>query len=242
MRKLFLLTIIAIFAFSNLNAQGISFGIRAIPTFNWTTLTDTDPNHIYENDGTKMGIGFGPSIRYKFTENFNVDVSGIFTWQKFGVNVSNELPANATDVKILENFKVQFLQIPLNLNGQFDVADDFKALLNFGVGAGIKLKSSRIVSESIPGNGRPANYFPTTEDPSINMLTFIDFYLTAGAGVVYDIEEDLHVSLTVQYNTGIVNGWINDNNVYRVTNTDAIEQLKLKHQNVALSLGFYIDL
>ncbi len=239
MKKILSLIVIAIFAITSVNAQnGISFGIRAIPTFNWVTLSDTVSTHKYENEGTKMGIGFGPSLRYKFSDNFNVDVSGIFTWQKFGIKVLNELPANPEKVDITEKFKVQFLQIPLNLNGQFEVADDLNALLNFGVGAGIKLKSSRLVEDP----DRP-NHFSEEYDSSIKMLTFVDFYLTAGAGVVYDIEDNLHLSLTVQYNNGIINGWLDNKNKYKEENdSNGIKQLNLKHKNVALSIGFYIDL
>jgi len=234
MKKLFLLSIIAIFAFLNVNAQGISFGIRAIPTFNWTSVSETDAMFNYTNDGTKMGIGFGPSIRYKFSDNFNVDVSGIFTWQKFGIHVVNDNIKNSVATDMNEKFKVQFLQIPLNLNGQFDVADDFQAVLNFGVGAGVKLSSERLITE-VPDQHR----LSTTYDPAIKMLTFVDFYLTAGAGVVYNLEDNLHLSLTVQYNNGIVDGWIDKNNDMTYSQ---INSMSLKHKNVALSLGFYIDL
>lgn len=234
MKKIFLLAIIAIFAFSNIKAQGISFGIRAIPTFNWISTTESVDSFNYTNEGTKMGIGFGPSLRYKFSDNFNVDVSGIFTWQKFGIDVVNDNITNSVMTDMNESFKVQFLQVPLNLNGQFDVADDFQALLNFGVGAGIKLSSERLITE-VPDQNR----ISTTYEPADNILTFIDFYLTAGAGVVYNLEDNLHLSLTVQYNSGIVDGWIdgNNDNVF-----SEINELSIKHQNIALSLGFYIDL
>ncbi len=238
MKKLFLLSIIAIFAFKNVNAQGISFGIRAIPTFNWTTISDTITDLNYKNDGTKLGIGFGPSIRYKLSDNFNIDVSGIFTWQRFGINITNDENHNSILTNLKEKYKVQFLQIPLNLNGQFDVADDFQALLNFGVGTGIKLKSSRLVEDI----EHPGTYSTEEYDTRIKMLTFADFYLTAGAGVVYNLEDNLHLSLTVQYNNGILDGWIDGKNTIYETSTEITTPLVLKHKNVALSLAFYIDL
>jgi len=239
MKKIFFIVIIAIFAFSNVKAQGISFGIRAIPTFNWATVTESQSvdSFEYTNAGTKMGLGFGPSIRYKISDNFNVDVSGIFTWQKFGIDISNELPINTEVSLIHETYKMQFLQIPLNLNGQFDIADDFQALLNFGVGAGIKLKSGRLVADE-PLSGD----YKTSYDYQIKMLTFVDLYLTAGAGVVYNLEDNLHLSLTVQYNNGIIDGWLDSKNTLSHTSTEITTPLNLKHKNVALSLAFYIDL
>ncbi len=233
MKKILVLIVISVFTLTGLYAQkGLSFGLRAIPTLNWTSNTDGDSLYSYASSGTKLGIGFGPSVRYKFSDNFNVDVSGIFTWQKFGLNQTNE-STNPVPVNRTENFKVQFLQIPLNFNGQFDVAQDIKALINFGVGTGIKLKSSRVLID----NSNPALY--SSEYKPTSVLNFIDFYLTAGAGAVYDIEDNLHLSLTVQYNNGIIDGWLNNKND-NVNST--IGDLTLKHKNVAFSLAFYIDL
>ena len=233
MKKILLLTAAIVLTVSGMFAQkGISFGLRAIPTLNFTSMTDGDSLYSYESSGTKLGIGFGPSIRYKFSDNFNVDVSGIFTWQKFGINQTNET-TNPIPVDITEDFKVQFLQIPLNFNGQFDVATDFQALINFGVGTGIKLKSSRVLTD----NTSPQLY--STEYKTTSVVNLIDLDLRLTGGVVYNIEDNLHLSLTVQYNNGIIDGWLNNKND-DIHST--IEDLSLKHKNVAFSLAFYIDL
>ncbi|RLD47978.1 MAG: hypothetical protein DRI94_13180, partial [Bacteroidetes bacterium] len=206
MKKILLLTATIVLTVSGMFAQkGISFGLRAIPTLNFTSMTDGDSLYSYASSGTKLGIGFGPSVRYKFSDNFNVDVSGIFTWQKFGINQTNET-TNPNPVDITEDFKVQFLQIPLNFNGQFDVATDFQALINFGVGTGIKLKSSRVITD----NTNPQRF--SSDYQTTSVLNFIDLYLSAGAGAVYNIEDNLHLSLTVQYNNGIIDGWLNNKN------------------------------
>ncbi len=233
MKKILLLTATIVFTVTGMFAQkGLSFGLRAIPTLNWTTMTDGDSLYSYESSGTKVGIGFGPSVRYKFSDNFNVDVSGIFTWQQFGINQTNE-STNPVVVDRTEDFKIQFLQIPLNFNGQFDVATDFQALINFGVGAGINIADSRRVVDNLNPQLYSDEY-----DADIKMLTLLDFYLTAGAGAVYNIEDNLHLSLTVQYNNGIIDGWLNNKNKAPST----IGDLNLKHKNVAFSLAFYIDL
>ncbi len=233
MKKVLLFAAVLTFTVSGLFAQkGISFGLRAIPTLNWTSMTDGDSLYSYESDGVKLGMGFGPSIRYKFSDNFNVDVSGIFTWQKFGIHQTNE-STNPVVIDRTEDFKVQFLQVPVNFNGQFDVAQDFQALINFGVGTGFKLSSSRVLTDNLNAGLYTDEYKPTS------VLNFIDFYLTAGAGAVYNIEDNLHLSLTVQYNNGIVDGWLNKKND---NDNSTIEDLTLKHKNVAFSLAFYIDL
>ena len=233
MKKVLLLLAAIVLSVTGMFAQkGLSFGLRAIPTLNWASMTDGDSLYSYASSGTKLGIGFGPSVRYKFSDNFNVDVSGIFTWQKLGINQTNE-SRNPLFVDRTEDFKIQFLQIPLNFNGQFDVAQDFQALINFGVGTGIKLKSSRVLTD----NTNPQLYSSDYQISSV--INFIDFYLTAGAGAVYNIEDNLHLSLTIQYNNGIIDGWLNNkNDIIHST----IEDLTLKHKNVAFSLAFYIDL
>jgi long-subunit fatty acid transport protein len=232
MKKILLVSILAILTSGIFAQKGISFGLRAIPTFNWISTSDKDTAFTFEGNGTKMGIGFGPSVRYKFSDNFNMDLSAIFTWQKFGVLQTNQMPENAIATDIIENFKVQYLQIPFNFNGQFDVAGDFQALINFGVGAGVRLASSRMMVDNL----NPDLYSDQYE--RIGVLNFIDFYLTAGAGAVYNIEDNLHLSLTVQYNNGILDGWLDNQNEAPSSITD----LSIKHKNVALSLGFYIDL
>ena len=232
MKKLLLISVIALFTYTFVNAQGgVSFGLRAIPTLNWTTLSDTGSTYSFDNTGIKPGIGFGPSLRYKFSDNFNVDISGIFTWQKIGINQTNEIP-DSTQINITEDFRIQYLQLPLNFNGQFDVAGDLQALINFGVGTGIKLSSDRVITDHNNPNIYSKDY------KAVSVLNFIDFYLTAGAGVVYNIEDNLHLSLTVQYNNGILDGWFNNKN----DAPSIIEELTLKHKNVAFSIGFYIDI
>ncbi len=236
MKKLLFLSIIAFFAFSSANAQkGISFGLRAIPVINWTTVTDNDSINSYETDGAKMGIGFGPSIRYKFSDNFNVDVSGIFSWEKFTVNQKNDQFNPTPVISVENNIKYQNLYIPLNLNGQFDVGGDFQALINFGVAPAIKLSSMRQVTDDQHPNDPNSN---VADYEPFKSLTFIDFFLTAGAGVVYNIEDNLHLSLTIQYNNGLLDGWLDN----KEETPDIIKDLSLKHKNVAFSFGFYIDL
>ncbi len=232
MKKIFL-PVIGVLLTAGLFAQsGISFGLRAIPTLNWVSPTDEDDSISVVNEATKIGIGFGPSVRYKFSDNFNMDLSAIFTWQKFGIDVTNQMPANAQAMNMTENFKVQYLQIPFNFNGQFDVANDLQALINFGVGTGVKLASYRMIEDHIDAGDLSDTYEKS------GVLNFIDFYLTAGAGAVYNIEDNLHLSLTVQYNNGIIDGWLDGQN----EEPSKIEDLSIKHKNVAFSLGFYIDL
>ena len=232
MKKLSIFIVIALFAYISVNAQGgVSFGVRVVPTLDWTTLSDTGSTYSFDNNGVKLGIGFGPSLRYELSDNFNIDISGIFTWQKFGVDQKNEI-TNPTLIDRTEDFKVQFFKIPLNFNGQFDVAGNLQALINFGAGVGIKLTSSRVITDHI----NPDRY--STDYETAAVLNFIDLYLTAGAGVVYNIEDNLHLSLTVQYNNGILDAWINSNNEA----PSSIQELSLKHRNIAFNIGFYIDI
>ncbi len=232
MKKLLLFSTVLLFSVGLFAQSGVSFGLRAVPSFNWISATDEDTAFTYENEAVKMGIGFGPSVRYMFSDNFNIDISAIFTWQKFGLHQTNQLPENSVVNDITEHFKIQYFQIPINLNGQFDVAEDFQALINFGIGTGIKLSSSRMMVDNMNADEFTVQY------EKINILNFIDFYLTAGAGAVYNIEDNLHLSLTLQYNNGIIDGWLNNQNEEPST----INDLTVKHKNVVLSLGFYIDL
>ena len=146
-------------------------------------------------------------------------------------SVSSQFAFSKSRTDRTEDFKVQFFKIPLNFNGQFDVAGNLQALINFGAGVGIKLTSSRVITDHI----NPDRY--STDYETAAVLNFIDLYLTAGAGVVYNIEDNLHLSLTVQYNNGILDAWFDNKNDW----PSAINELTLKHKNIALNIGFYID-
>ena len=81
-----------------------SFGLRITPMFNWITASDTSSLYTFNNSNTKIGIGFGPSMRYSFSDNFNVDISGIFTWQEFGI-VQTQDGSNPNIIDVTEDFK-----------------------------------------------------------------------------------------------------------------------------------------
>jgi hypothetical protein len=223
---LFLICILSVsLSFSQSNT---AFGLRVIPTFDWTRLTDTS-YYSYDHTGVKAGIGFGPSLRYEVSENFNVDVSGIFTWQRTGIHQTFDLLGVRT-VDRTEDIKIQYLKIPLNFNGQFTVYGDIQALINFGLGAGIKLSSYRQVTDNI------LEFTNDYED--VRAINFVDIYLAAGLGLVYNIDDNLHLSVTGQYNNGVLDGWLNNRNDEPLS---FINDLTMKHRNIALNIGFYID-
>jgi long-subunit fatty acid transport protein len=225
MKKL-ALTIFAALIFFSVSAQtSTSFGLRVTPMFNWISPLDTSTIYSYENAETKIGIGFGPSMRYSFSENFNVDISGIFTWQEFALTQRNLL--TSADIRVVEEFKVQYLNVPLNLNGQFNIVGDLKALINFGMGLSINIKQLR----SITADGFTSDYV------KVRMLNFMDIFLSAGLGTAYSFRDNLHLSLTAQYNNGIIDGWFDRKNDPPST----IDELSLKHRNITLNIGFYID-
>jgi len=226
------LTVVILFIFiANLTfaQSNTAFGLRVTPSFDWVSLTDTSNFYSYDNTGVKVGIGFGPSLRYAVSENFNVDISGIFTWQKAGIHQTADV-LGITVVDKTEDLKIQYLKIPLNFNGQFTVYGDFQALINFGLGAGVKLSSYRKITENF------TNLSSDYEDA--RPINFVDLYLTAGLGFVYNIEDNLHLSLTGQYNNGLLDGWLNNRNDELLS---TIDDLTLKHRSITASLGFYID-
>lgn len=225
--------IILIVCFSSYTAgaqSNTSFGLRITPMFNWVSPSDTGSLYSYSNSSAKMGIGFGPSMRYSFSDNFNIDISGIFTWQEFAIDQTDDV-GNTERVDVTENFKLQYLNIPLNLNGQFNVLGELKAIINFGAGFNVKLKSVRQLKDNLGVSSFQEDYI------NVKMLNFMDIYLSAGLGLGYSFQENLHLSLTGQYNNGILDGWFDNKNDLPST----IDELTLKHRNITLNIGFYID-
>ena len=231
MKKLIVIfSIVIILIQSGIAQTSTSFGLRVTPMFNWVTASDTSSLYTFSNSNTEIGIGFGPSMRYSFSDNFNVDISGIFTWQEFGI-VQSEDGLNLNIIDITEDFKVQYLNIPLNLNGQFYIVGNFQAIINFGLTASIMLKSARRITDNIGLNQFSSDY------EKVSVLNFADIFLTAGLGTAYSFDDNLHLSLTAQYNNGVLDGWFDRKNNAPST----IQELTLKHRNITLNIGFYID-
>ncbi len=219
--------------------EGLAFGLRVNPTMNWVAATPTNTAYSVESAGVRGGIAFGPSLRYGFSDNFNMDLTAIFSWQRFAIEQKGEVPALAIakPVNNTENFKLQYLQFPLNLNGQFGIADNVKALINFGFGVNIKLKDERKVDYN---SKLPPPYIQDNEYRETKVITPVDIFLMAGAGFGYDFADNLHLTLTIQYQNGLLDGWHDSKNEKEVS-TILHDELKLNHRSVNFNLGFYID-
>lgn len=230
MKRIFFLFAILIGTFVSLNAQGFAFGVRAIPTYNWTLSTDESPMYTYEID-QNPSFGIGPSLKYYISDHFNMDLGVIFRNQSFIINQTNE-PAYISDsVDISENIKLKYVQLPINFNGQFDIVNNLQGIVNFGTNFSIVTNATRLIID----NNATTN---SSDYIKFSNASLLDIYLTGGAGVDYSVTNNLHLTFMAQYNNGIIDAWTDKGGA---TPPSLIDNLALKNRNIALNFGLYID-
>jgi hypothetical protein len=225
-RNLIFVAILLLLTSYNAFSQKYSFGAKFSPMVSWSVPVNTT-NFDYQNDKLKFGIGFGPSLKINMSKNFNTDIGVMFTWQgtRFDqINTIDTLPA----LSYKFDTKIQYLQIPINFEGKIDLSNDFALSLDFGIIPAINLSSTADVTDNLANNA--------VVDSDLNIPTSIfNLFLSAGAGVVYRISDDVCLSSIILYNNGIFDVWYDKNS------DTYIKQLDMKNHYISMNIGVHID-
>lgn len=221
MKKLTLAVILIFFSFTAINAQGYSFGARFTPMLSWSKVLSTD-TFDYVNDGTKLGIALGPSMKVNVSKNFNAEIGVLFSWQG---NKFNQFRMDSLDYNY--DIKRQYMHIPVTVNGNIPIHRYFDAVMTFGVMPSIQLSSVADITDNTTEGFVKQNY----DIPGMPL----NFYLIAGAGGLIHLTKEVSFAIGAKYNHGTIDAW-ND----KSTNT-YIKELAEKHHFVTVDLGLYID-
>ncbi len=203
-------------------AQAKAFGAKVTTLFSWSELS-TENDSIYENDGIKLGMGFGPSLKFKVSESFSAEVGILFTWQGTKFTQSNQ--ANGLDYAY--KTKLQYVTIPVNFEGKIPIANKMNAIIDFGFIPAIKLSSKMDVTD----NSLSLSIDKNKEFPG----GIANLFLSAGGGMSYEILKGINFSTVIMYNNGIFDVYEDDENDNYIT------ELKLKNHFIAINFGLHID-
>lgn len=224
MKKILILIVILSMGQIALKAQKFSFGVKVAPMFLFNEVKNTD-TLMYKSNGTKVGVGFGPSVKYNVAKNFSVDVGLIFTWQGTKFKEYN-YPDSTPEVNKEYTTKMKYVMIPINLEGKFNITRSLGAILDFGATPAINTESLMTINNTLTG---------TTLDNVKFSGTFFNLYLNAGAGVFFNPTKELTLSLVALYHHGIIDSYYdNDSNNY-------LKSLELKERFISLNFGLHIN-
>ncbi len=225
MKKLFVIFAISFFGIYSAQAQSGAFGAKITPMLSYAKMINND-NYTFESLGVVPGIGFGPSYKKYFSENFNVDVAALFTWQDVEFQATPTVTGNGNGLQTLKvKTAVKYLQIPVILEASFPIVEGLNGMMDFGLTPAIELSSLADVSDA--NDLLIKSQYDYSGTP-------VNLYLNAGAGVSYDITDVLMVSGVIMYNHGVLDIW------YDETDAQYIPELDLKNHTVSLNIGIHI--
>ncbi len=222
MKKVMLaLAAILMFGTYTVSAQN-AFGAKVTPMLSWAKVKNNG-TLTYTGGGVVPSIGFGPSFKHYFGENFNVDAGVLFTWQtsRFTQNILT-VPSFTYEPRL------RYVQIPIMFEAGFTIADNLKGLIDFGVAPAVELES---VANVYLGEDHKAT--PLVQDYDFKGSA-VNVYLSAGAGVNYDLTNELALSAIVLYNNGVIDSWYDDDAA------TYLPEVKFYNHYVSLNIGVHI--
>ncbi len=203
MKKIALIiSLVAVFALTaNAQKGKYAYGLKLGPNLNWVTTTSDKG----QNDGTRMGFGFGFFVDRLYTQH--VALSSGLSYNVYGLKyqftdyrlVNDFLEPAYIDVN--RKFKGSFLEVPLKVKVKFDVMDSWKAFAEGGAALGINLTAKAKDNYNYYGLTHADDDFLDASDQYRRFQLALRF----GLGAEYEITSKLSVFAQLCYGHGLTN-------------------------------------
>ncbi|MBC7452073.1 MAG: PorT family protein [Cytophagales bacterium] len=194
---LFLTTVLAFSAFSQ-----VTIGLRVAPSFCINRVHDknTEEGVTYSSNGTGVRFAIGPTIDFKFGENYAFSTGAWYLSSRAGLTSTTE-PLN-TPIVTKQVVSLQSVQLPVTFKVfTNEIATDLK--LYFQLGGLVTINFYEKFKESDPASN--GDY--------IKKYSPADFSIYGGAGVNYAIGTSNTLFAGLYYNRGLVNIFQNSSTV-----------------------------
>jgi len=213
-------------------AQGeFRFGLKGQANMGWLAGT----NKTIENDGVKLGFGYGIMGDYYFRDNYGVSGEVLLSTVKTQFNLtSDQIFNDDTSNTVLNNlnyaYKVQYLELPISMKFRTNEIGNITYWGNFGFSPGFALNSrASITSSSLPDiikDEDPTNYNvndkegdPFTVNDFDDKVSLIRFPLIIGGGIEYRMAGSTSLQAGIRYANAFTNmlqkdGTVKANNNY----------------------------
>jgi hypothetical protein len=168
MKKVLLIAAVAVFGISNVNAQEVSFGVKAGTNFSTITGDDTDELK------TRVGFHVGGVAEIMFNEKIGLQPELLFS--SVGSKYKETYEYMGYDIKATSVTVLNYLTLPIM--GKYFVADGVS--LEFGPQLGILLSANQ--DYKVTGGDESESGDEDIKD----YVTPLDFGLNIGAGYKFD--------------------------------------------------------
>jgi hypothetical protein len=190
MKKVLLMTAIAVFGLTNINAQEVSFGAKA-----GLNLASINGDDVSELD-SRTSFHFGAMAEIKISEKFSVQPELLYSGQ--GAKFEDSYTDFGFDIREEVTIKYDYLNLPIM--AKYYVSDGFSVEVGPQIGFLINAEADVDVSVSGPGVSETES---GTEDIK-DFTKGVDFGLNFGLG--YKLKNG--INFNARYNLGVSN--IND--------------------------------
>ncbi|WP_104735952.1 porin family protein [Hanstruepera ponticola] len=224
MKKLILCAALAVFGFTNVNAQeegaasqGFSFGPKA--GVNFATLTGD-----IEDAEMKLGFHIGGAAEYMFNENMGLQAELLFSTQgaKNEYTESGNVGGNEFYYKEEEKVKLSYINIPVMF--KYYIVNGFNVEVGPQVGILASAKAEFEYEERTTIGGSTTTESGSAEVDIDDEVSSVDFGLNFGLG--YKMDNGLNFG--ARYNLGLSN----------VNDADDSDDFKISNGVIQVSVGF----
>lgn len=201
MKKVFGLVLLLLFA-KNLAAQdengtGFEGALRATPIFMWTKV-DVENSALFtaKNDKLKPGFAYGIMVDYFFAPNAGISSELRIAHLGAAFSVTDV----ATDTTKSQNFRLQYVEIPVSLKMRTKEVGYMKYYGQFGLMPSINIKAKR---DEVAKSGNSTK--ETTDISASKDVVPIGLSLVIGAGTTYNLGGSTSLMGGISFHNGFTN-------------------------------------
>jgi len=215
---LFLSVFLAISSFSQ-----VTLGLRLAPAFCINRVNDTKNDNLeFSNNGSSVRFAFGPTVDFKFGDNYAFSTGAWYTSTRAGLTIKN------TDPSVLYTYKevvsLQSVQIPITFKAYTnEITTNMKLYFQLGSLASINFYEKFKESD------------PSTSGDYDTKYNVFDVSLYFGAGVSYKVGESNAIFGGLFYNRGLMNQF--DGSTVSGTNLKLKDNAKYNTDLIGLEVG-----
>jgi opacity protein-like surface antigen len=184
--------LIAILVTNNVQAQDFRLGFKGNPLF--STISPNTDN--FNSVATKVGFSYGLMFDYFIKDNYAIS-------SEFGISsLGGKVEYNRNDTTVNSNLSIRYIDIPVTIKLLTnELNNNLKVYGKFGLGLSFRIKSE-VENDYKKGQTNFSN------DDIKNANDFIqplNTSLVIGAGVEYNLAENLDLVVGLTYNNGFSN-------------------------------------
>lgn len=220
--RLFIILLIVFSPFLG-QSQDFRLGFKANPSF--SVIKPSSDYH--ESVGTKVGFSYGLLFDYFIKDNYAIS-------SEFAIStMGGQVEYNKSDTSIVSNINLRYIEIPITLKLLTkELTDNVKVYGKFGLNLAFRIKAEADVEYKKGG----IEYKNDDIKNANNYIQPFNTSLLFGAGIEYNISDNLDLVLGLSYNNGFLNV-MKSKSIYRQETTNLISGFEGNINYLAVNVG-----